>query len=101
MHGHRADAHFLARPNDTAGYLAAIGNQDFLKLPGSRVHDWSNVQSLTSNVLLSRTDFGTLDVGFGRLFFNSEQGLPVLNGLSIFDVDLSDHATVIGQDLIH
>jgi hypothetical protein len=32
MHGDRLDAHLLARPDNTARDLAAIGDQDFTKL---------------------------------------------------------------------
>jgi hypothetical protein len=32
MNGHRPDTHFLAGPDDAAGNLAAVGNQNFANL---------------------------------------------------------------------
>jgi hypothetical protein len=38
MDGDRLDAHLLARPDDAAGDLAAIGDQDFFELARVESH---------------------------------------------------------------
>jgi hypothetical protein len=38
MHGDRADAHFLTRPDNPAGNLAAIRDQDLLEFSNLRRH---------------------------------------------------------------
>ena len=101
MDGDRADAHLFARPNNTTGNLAAIGDQYLLELSNFRRHLLSKVQCPKSKVLLSAPDIGLWTLDFGRLLLNAEQRLAILNRLSILDVNLGDLAACLGLNFIH
>src|SRR5258707_2338826 len=85
---HGANAHFLARPDNATGNLAAVRDQDLFELSNFRRHLVSKVQCSKSKVFLSRSghaDFGpwTLD-----LVFDAEQRLAILDRLSVLNVNL-------------
>ena len=65
VHGHCLDAHLFARPNDPAGNLAPIGDQNLAKFACAGTHN--AVQSLTPNVIRPER---TSDIGrFGCAYF--------------------------------
>src|SRR4029077_14069012 len=95
------NAHLLAGPDNTAGNLAAVGDQYFLKLSKFRYHLLSKVQSPRSKALSSSIGLGPRTLDFGRLLLNAVERLTILNGLSILNVNLGNFSGSFGLDFIH
>ena len=94
---HGADVQVLAGANDPDGYLAAVGNEDFLK---------HGVQfSVFSRPVVSESD-RERRLGSEYLLFESERAdfekrLAELNGLGILSKHRCDDATSFSFDFVH
>src|SRR5689334_7002666 len=96
MNGDRLDSHFLAGPDDAAGNLAAIGDQDLFELARIESHKKSPQKSTSSTKRML-----VLLVPFCDLTFNAEQRLAVLYRLPVLDINLDYFTPGLGLNLVH
>ena len=105
VHGDRADAHLFAGPDDSAGNLAAIGNQDFAEGSRAVVHKIVDFRLLIADWHFEINTFRPIDTRQSKiangLCLDSEEGLTVFNGLTVFDVDLHDLTAGLSLNLVH
>src|SRR5258707_12741926 len=108
VHGDGADTHLFAGPDNSAGDLAAVGDQDLAKSSWAVVHNIANLQFPISKFQLAsfrRSPFFKLAIGNWRsqmpLGLDSEKGLSVLDRLAVLDVNLDHFARGLGLNLVH
>ena len=105
VHGDRADAHLFAGPDDSAGNLAAIGDQDFAEGSRAVVHKIVDFRLLIADWHFEINTFRPIDTRQSKiangLCLDSEEGLTVFNGLTVFDVDLHDLTAALSLNLVH
>ena len=96
----RSDTHFLARPNNPAGNLAAISDQDLLKLSRAGFHAKFQIMVQKPNAWNSQNDSRIGRSTLGSVFY-SEERLAVLDRLTVLNVNLCYLTGGFSLNLVH
>src|SRR5258708_3325038 len=96
VHGDGADTHLFAGPDNSAGDLATVGDQNLTKSSWAVVHNIANLQLPISDWLLRQARSSNWQSAIGDpqmpLGLDSEKGLSVLDGLAVLDINLDQFA---------
>jgi hypothetical protein len=98
VHRHGADTHLFAGPDDPAGNLTAIGDQDLAKASWAVGHTIADFQLPISDFF----SIGNLQSAIAKcLGSDSKKRLPVFHGLPVLDINLDDFAGSFRVNLVH